>query len=130
MRVIFTVQSDRLLVKLQAVVFVILKPSAYRGGEVQFIDRGISNRIYESRHLLQTFIFLLIYMASLNYIYIYICTCFCLKTVLSADTLLVIFVGYIFKFSHFVHICNYCDLYNIRRIISESELFPHLIPHS
>jgi len=61
MRVTFTVQSDYLPVQLQAVFFVIQKPSAYRGGEVQFIDRGISNRIYESRHLLQTFIWLLIY---------------------------------------------------------------------
>jgi len=60
MRVIFTVPSGYLLVNIQAVVFVILKPRAYRG-EVQFIDRGIYNRIYESRHLLQTFIFLLIY---------------------------------------------------------------------
>jgi len=61
MRVIFTIQSDYLLVLLQPVVFVKLKASAYRGSEVQFIDSGISNRTYKYRYLLQIFIFLLVY---------------------------------------------------------------------
>jgi len=44
MIVMFTIQSDYLLEQLQPMVFVI--PSAYRGGEVQFIGRGISNKTY------------------------------------------------------------------------------------
>lgn len=109
MIVIFTMQSVYLLVQLQLVILIFVILSAYRGGEVQFIDRRISNRTYESRHLLQIFIFLPIYRR--RQILCYIHTCFCLVNVLSTDSLLVIFVGHIFKFSHSVHVCNYCDLY-------------------